>query len=208
MAERELPLFPLHVVLFPGMQLPLHIFEPRYREMIAACLAGDRCFGVALISSGQEVGGPAETHSVGTIARIDQLERMPDGRMNLVAVGEQRFRVRERRDGKPYAVGLVELLTEQAEPADGELLAKVAGLFKRYLRDQGVSAERVTSLALPESPAALSYLIASRLRVPAAVRQQLLELDSAQRRLKRLADLLTWEAGGPEKPNARSFSLN
>ena len=208
MAERELPLFPLHLVLFPGTRLPLHIFEPRYREMIADCLAGDRCFGVALISSGQEVGGPAETHAVGTVARIEQVERLPDGRMNLVALGVQRFRILERRDGKPYAVGLVELLEEGDEPTPLELPAQVAELFKRYLGEQGVPPERLESLALPEEPVALSYLVASRLRIPAAVRQQLLALDSAHRRLKRLAALLTWEAGGPRTPNARSFSLN
>jgi Lon protease-like protein len=208
MAERELPLFPLNVVLFPEIQLPLHIFEPRYREMIADCLAGDRRFGVALISSGQEVGGPAETHPIGTIARIDQVERMPDGRMNLLTVGEQRFRLRERREGKPYAVARVEALVELDEPVEPELRTRMVGLFKRYLRDQGVPAERVAALTLPEDPASLSYLVASRLRVPATIRQQLLELDSAQRRLKQLADLLTWEAGGPEQGNARSFSLN
>jgi len=76
----QLDLFPLHTVLFPHMRLPLHIFEPRYRVMIRACIDEERPFGVALIRSGEEVGGPAEPHGVGTTARITSHETLPDGR--------------------------------------------------------------------------------------------------------------------------------
>src|SRR5919206_5035298 len=107
--ERELPLFPLHVVLFPGMRLPLHIFEDRYKLMIGTCMVTDETFGVALIRSGQEVGGPAEVFRVGTTARIASMERLPQGRMNLVVVGGERFRIVERLQTQPYLLGSVEL---------------------------------------------------------------------------------------------------
>src|SRR5688500_12618252 len=93
--QRMLPLFPLGVVLFPGMALPLHVFEERYRLMMGACLEGDQSFGVTLIKEGQEVGDPAIPFDVGTMARIAKLQRLPDGRMNLIAVGVQRFRIIE-----------------------------------------------------------------------------------------------------------------
>src|SRR5256885_6297863 len=107
MSERELPLFPLNVVLFPSMRLPLHIFEERYKLMVGTCMVTDQTFGVALIQSGVEVGGPAQIFAVGTTARIVEIDRLPDGRMNLVVVGGERFRLLERIDDKPYAVGRV-----------------------------------------------------------------------------------------------------
>jgi Lon protease-like protein len=92
----ELPIFPLkNVVLFPGMVLPLHIFEMRYREMINRVSTNASPFGVVLIDEGQEVGASASPHTVGTAARIARVERLDDGRMNITAVGTQRFRILE-----------------------------------------------------------------------------------------------------------------
>src|SRR3954453_11337770 len=88
----EIPLFPLNTVLFPGMPLPLHIFEPRYREMIGACVRDERPFGVVLIKEGREVGEAAMPFEVGTLAKIVGVERLDDGRMNVVTVGTDRFR--------------------------------------------------------------------------------------------------------------------
>ena len=81
----RLPLFPLNSVLYPGTLLPLHIFEERYRSMISRCVEEKVPFGVVLVRSGEEVGGPAEPYDVGTTARVARLQRLPDGRMNLVA---------------------------------------------------------------------------------------------------------------------------
>ena len=89
----HLPMFPLNVVLFPGMMLPLHIFEPRYREMINHCIDTKSPFGVLLIKEGQEVDGLATPHSIGTAARIVNVKHETDGRMNIMAVGTQRFEV-------------------------------------------------------------------------------------------------------------------
>src|SRR2546421_12044360 len=91
-AGRVLPLFPLEqVVLFPGMSLPLHIFEERYKVMIGACQVTDQLFGVLLIRAGQEVGEPADPERVGCTARMQRVDRMPDGQMKILTVGEQRF---------------------------------------------------------------------------------------------------------------------
>src|SRR5436853_683939 len=152
MAERELPLFPLNVVLFPGMRLPLHIFEDRYKLMIGTCMVTDQTFGVSLIQSGREVGGPAEVHPVGTTARIVEVERLPEGRLNLVAVGVDRFRIIERIDGQPYAQGRVELLPDRPEPVPDGLLERVTRQFQRSLRTRGMTEEQANGLRLPAEP--------------------------------------------------------
>lgn len=135
---RELPLFPLHSVLCPGIALPLHIFEPRYREMVGHCLETGSPFGVVLIRDGREV-GPDAGHiaDVGTTAAIRQAGRYPDGRLDIVTVGEQRFRIRSvDRTGAPYLVGIVE---ELDEPIGGprsladELAVVVGRRFLAYL---------------------------------------------------------------------------
>src|SRR5712691_9382458 len=92
--ERALPLFPLEqVVLFPGMSLPMHIFEERYKVMIGACQVTDQLFGVLLIKSGSEVGAPAQPERVGCTARMLRIDRLPDGRMTILTIGETRFRL-------------------------------------------------------------------------------------------------------------------
>src|SRR5205814_5524803 len=91
MVDELMALFPLNTVLFPGMPLPLHIFEERYKLMIGRCLEEERPFGVVLIQSGPEVGGTAVPHRVGTTAHIAAVRRLDDGRMNLIAIGQERF---------------------------------------------------------------------------------------------------------------------
>src|SRR5687768_13022946 len=117
MELRRIPIFPLNVVLFPGMLLPLHIFEPRYRQMIRECLESDRTFGVCLIRSGQEVGGPAAPYTTGTTCEIVSVAHLDEGRMNLVTVGGQRFEIRRLFSERPYLEAEIEILPE---PDDGE----------------------------------------------------------------------------------------
>ena len=93
----ELPLFPLNVVLFPGMRMPLHIFEERYKTMIGQCVEREQPFGVVLIKEGKEVGDPAEPFRTGTSARITRVARLEEGRMNIVTHGERRFELVEIR---------------------------------------------------------------------------------------------------------------
>jgi Lon protease-like protein len=208
MPERQLPLFPLNVVLFPGMRLPLHIFEERYKLMIGTCIVTDNTFGVSLIRSGQEVGGMAEVHPIGTTARIEHVERLPGGRMNLLTVGRERFRIVERFDDQPYAVARVELIEERPAPIPADLAERAASLFRRYLLANGLSAEQGEELRWPEEPAALSYLIAATLKVPSQQRQKLLETDSAASRLKKELAILQLECGAATPANAGTFSVN
>jgi uncharacterized protein len=207
-STRELPLFPLNVVLFPGMPLPLHIFEERYRMMIGTCMVTEEAFGVALIRSGQEVGGPAEIYPVGTTAEILQIDRLPDGRMNLLAHGVDRFRIVEQLEGQPYAVGRVELLAEAEEQIVQGLQERVGRLLRRYLVSKGMRSEQVEELCLPRDAAGLAYLVAATLTVPNRKKQQLLEDDSVTSRLRRELAILEWSTGGPGEANARSFSVN
>jgi Lon protease-like protein len=117
-------MFPLGSVVMPGGVLPLHIFEPRYRELVRVCLDGDREFGVVLIERGSEVGGGDVRSSIGTAARIIEAEELPDGRWGLVAIGVRRLRVCEWFDDDPYPVADVEDWAEA--DADGDL-ADLAG---------------------------------------------------------------------------------
>lgn len=132
---RELPLFPLHSVLCPGIALPLHIFEPRYRDMIGHCLETGSPFGVVLIRDGREV-GPLAGHiaDVGTTAAIRQAGRYPDGRLDIVTVGETRFRiVTVDSASHSYLVGTVEELDEPLGGAAADAEALAAAVGRRFL---------------------------------------------------------------------------
>ena len=118
----RLPLFPLNVVLFPGGYLPLHVFEARYRLMMRHCMDGDRRFGVALINSGSEVGEPAVPEAVGTVAKIDRVRTLDDGRMVLGVEGERRFRIVEIVERLPYISAEVMLLEDDPAPRSGREL--------------------------------------------------------------------------------------
>ena len=191
--ERTVPLFPLNTVLFPGLPLPLHIFEERYKLMIATCLVGDSEFGVALIRSGVEVGGPADPHEIGTIARILDVERLPDGRMNLVTVGTERFRLLEVVERDPYLVGRVASLPAGTDGVDPELAADVRERFLAYLRALRPDLAEQTPSKLAEEPEALSYQLAAALPIIPARRQALLAMDSAAARLRALRQVVERE---------------
>ena len=133
----ELPLFPLHTVLCPGIALPLHVFEDRYRELVRDCLEEGSPFGVVLIREGREVGGGSIAFSaIGTMAEIRQVGRYPDGRFDLLVVGTRRFVVESVDiEAHPYVVAEVSQLDESV--GDAEIAASLAGRatrrFVRYL---------------------------------------------------------------------------
>ena len=197
----SLPLFPLGSVLFPGMLLPLHIFEPRYRLMVQRSLQTDAPFGIVLIKSGMEVGGPAEPHRIGTTARIVGTTPLPGGRSFIIARGERRFEIdRVDPDREPYLVGDVRYLEEDAGTDPGaELLADlVADAYGQYLTGiLAMSAEAHTDLPLGQlregSPRDVSYRIAGGLGIDAAERQRLLETASTGLRLESTLHLLERE---------------
>ncbi|HEX6289817.1 MAG TPA: LON peptidase substrate-binding domain-containing protein [Herpetosiphonaceae bacterium] len=181
--EQLLALFPLNVVLFPGAILPLHIFEPRYRQMISRCIQLKQPFGVVLIREGEEVGGPvAEPYTVGTTAAIQNVLRFPDGRMLLSAQGERRFRILQIIQDDPYLVASVEMLEDEIPPDAPELAAQVRELYLKH-RDAVTHATGVTQPLeeLPDDPVALSYLLSDQFRVVNYSKQQLLEADVEER---------------------------
>ncbi len=142
-------MFPLGVVLFPGAVLPLHVFEPRYRELVRYCTEHEPEFGVVLIERGSEVGGGEVRNSVGTIARIMQLSELDDGRFALITVGTRRFEVAAWLPDDPYPVADVDEINE-AEPApEFEVrLAKVVSKLRRVLAvatEAGVDAMPATT---------------------------------------------------------------
>ena len=192
----ELPLFPLNTVLFPGMHLPLHIFEERYKELVADCLPEDRPFAVALIESGQEVGGTARPHSICTTALIREVTRLPEGRFNFTAVGQERVRILDLKMSRPYLIGLVETARPAGEGSpeaqkNAELLWP---WLKRYV--SGVSRVVETNIALPPSlpdPLTVAYLAPVFLNVPTEERQALLEIDDVPGLLERERYLLRRE---------------
>lgn len=190
---RELPLFPMNTVLFPGMRLPLHIFEERYKLMIGECLEQRRPFGVVLIKSGSEAGGPAEPNLVGTSAVITYIERLDDGRMNLLATGVRRFRIVDVSVRSGYLVGHVEdVESPPDDPVElAEEAARVAGLFAEYFRLLlTLEGQWQRSIPLPGEPDALADRVAAFMDVDVLVKQDLLETESALVRLRKEAELL------------------
>jgi Lon protease-like protein len=179
-----LPLFPLNTVLFPGMTLPLRVFEPRYLRMVQDCLEGDYAagapvFGIVLIKEGQEVGGPAMPHEVGTTARIVEVERQADQELHIDVVGEERFIIHTVSRERPYLVGDVEPFPlEQGEGAQiAPLFELESMLLLAYLEllSEAHSVEIQLQHA-PESAETLAYLVAALLRVPLSVKQELLSI--------------------------------
>lgn len=170
------------------MLLPLHIFEPRYRELINLCLEDSAPFGVVLIQSGPEAGGRAAPHRVGTFAVISRTERLPDERMNIEAVGQERFHILTLHDDEAYLTGTVEhypLRGAQDAPAQRSAQALLPWL-KRYLALLGEAAEAPFDVNnLPRDPAPVAYLAAIVAQIPLAEKQALLELDTAVALLER-----------------------
>lgn len=189
----ELPLFPLNTVLFPGATLPLHVFEERYKQMINQCLASRTPFGVLLIRSGNEVGTPTEPFEIGTTASIAHVQRLQEGRLNLVCVGGQRFRVLRTVSDEPYLVGEVETLTCNGDGAQaGDLADTAAALFGEYYRlFLAFSGQWARQLGMPGEPGRLADFIGSRLAVSLWTKQRLLEELSIRRRLEMEVEILS-----------------
>lgn len=189
-AVRELPLFPLpEVVLFPTRPLPLHIFEFRYRIMMNTILESDRRFGVLMVDP---VDGTIA--NIGCCAEIIHYQRLPDDRMKMLTLGQQRFRVLEYVREKPYRVGLVEWLEDQPPTQDlRPLAADVEQLLRDVVRLSAKLTEQNMELPeeLPDLPTELSYWVASNLYGVPSEQQALLETQDTLLRLEREAEILT-----------------
>jgi ATP-dependent Lon protease len=192
----ELPIFPLAIILFPGVPLPLHIFEPRYRQMLSDVRAGDNFFGVSYFdpsTTDKEI--PPVGH-IGCVAEVTETQPLPEGRSNILAVGVIRYRVEEYVDrSDPYLMARVSFFEDDDE--DNALLREssqgVAETFSRIARAvRIINDERAN---LPDisntEPQRLSFLVAAAMEVDTDVKQELLELRLTSERLQRLREMLT-----------------
>ncbi len=187
----EIPLFPLNLVLFPGMPLPLHIFEERYKTMIGDCLRNNTPFGVSLIRSGEEVGSPADPQRVGTTARVLRSELLEQGRMNIITKGERRYEIVEITQQEPHVAALVKFIGEPVGDGFTGVSSELTGEFKKLMQSLvSLSGGYTAQVDVPENPVDLSYMIAANLDAPIPVRQELLEAPTAGDRLNRLVPLL------------------
>ena len=198
--SETLPLFPLGTVLYPGLLLPLHIFEDRYRQLVRDLLAGPepRRFGVIAIRKGRETGveGISSLHEIGCTATLRQVAEHDDGRFDLVTVGAQRFRLLQLDDSGPYLQGEVDLLAEDAgDEAAAEVAAEaVRRGFRAYLN--ALTARGATQVSVPDLPAnpvQLSYLVAASVIIDLGDQQALLAEPDAAARLAAERALLSRE---------------
>ena len=198
--SETLPLFPLGTVLYPGLLLPLNIFEERYRQLVHDLLGGPepRRFGVIAIRKGRETGvdGISALHEIGCTATLREVAEQDDGRFHLVTVGTQRFRLASLDGSRPYLQGEVQLLDEEVgnEAAAGLAVQAVQRSFRGYV--EALASRKSVEVSVPElpdEPLLLSYLVAASMILDLPVRQQLLAEPDAERRLAAERALLARE---------------
>jgi len=186
----RLPIFPLSVVLFPGTPLPLHIFEPRYKRMLADCLSEDRRFGLTPAAGSGDVPEPG---TVGCIAEVRVNQELPDGRSNIVVMGGSRFTLsRLLPETLPYLVALVQTFEDEpgTEPRR-EDLETLRDLFRRYADSLQQLQDAVPQeTSLPDEASSLSFHVAGSLECDLGIKQRLLAERSTARRVKALTLLL------------------
>jgi hypothetical protein len=173
------------------MELPLHIFEERYKDMIGECLEQDVPFGVVLIKEGLEVGAPADPERIGTSTRILRSEILDQGRMNIVTKGERRFEIEEIIQRVPHVVGRVRFLVELEGEGCAELIPQIDDEYVNLVKNLTALTGGYTSrVEIPEDPIELSYAIAGNLNLEPHLRQSLLVTETAATRLFDLIPLL------------------
>ncbi len=172
---RRLPLFPLRTVLFPGMVLPLHVLEERHRRMIDDCLAAGGELGVVFTARGE--GTPPEPHEIGTVARVTHVERPDAERMDIITVGQQRFRILTLHHDRPYLVGEVEFAplsggdTVEAERLAAQVRPRIGRYIELLAQVVGID---ISVTDVPEDPVRLAYMTAIALQLPEEDKQELL----------------------------------
>jgi uncharacterized protein len=196
MSGTRLPMFPLSAVLFPHASLPLHVFEPRYRELMRDCLAADARFGIVLIERGSEVGGSDQRSALGTRGVITEAAELPDGRWVLQIEGEALIEVEEWLPDDPYPVALVRAVTSVAAADDAAPLVAAAG--QRVRRARALLAEQGGAPPLPAEFALdgggdvdrAAWQLCALAPLSAYDAQRLLGADGAPERLRLLAELM------------------
>lgn len=211
----DIPLFPLELVLFPQMVLPLRIFEARYRLMINECLKNNTPFGVVLLQEGDSVqegrlqAEPARPFKVGTLARITEVAQLEEGAMLITTVGTERFRLLEYRNDKPYMTGDIEIWPDQPEELEAgviqETVARVKLVFKQYLRIlMEMAGKRIQALDIPDEAEMLSFLVPYWLYISTQDKQMLLEAPGLRARLETELQILEDETSFFQKIKAKT----
>ena len=175
----ELGLFPLGIVLLPTERVPLHIFEPRYRELIGECIENESEFGLVFADENG-------VRELGTRARVDEvLERFDDGRMSIVVEGGDRFRVEKLTRGRSFMTAEVEPVDDDGVEPASDSVARAAAAFRAL-----AAAAEADAGDVDEDAVQLSFRLAAQVELAPEAKQELLELLSEQRRLEMLAELL------------------
>jgi Lon protease-like protein len=184
----ELGLFPLQLVLLPAEQVPLHIFEERYEELIGECLADDREFGLVYAD---EDG----IREVGTCAGVvEVLTRFEDGRLNVVVEGRERFRLLDLTTGRSFQTGEIALVVDEDDPAEPAVIARALELFDELREQTGSNVELP-----PAETEQLSFVLAGRVELAPEVKLELLEERSERVRLSRVCELLQVASAAVER---------
>jgi len=187
----EIPLFPLpNLVLFPQVAVPLHIFEERYKLMISRCIDQSDVFGLVLLRDGAEQESEETIHRTGVTARIVEVEKLEDRRLNILCAGESRFRVLEFTGHEPYWTAEVELVDDIEDEDESEgVYERVSRLYRKAMElTSRVKEMEIPNLDLPQSPLGLSYMVSYVLDLKAERKQELLEIPSPFLRLTALVD--------------------
>jgi Lon protease-like protein len=183
-----IPIFPLNTVVFPGQQLPLHIFEPRYRRLVADVRRDEGEFGIALIDTGPEVGGGAVPREVGCAVRITELQELPDGRFNVICRGTRRFRLLESLDEAPYLRAEVEF-PPRPEDAGDEETAERAGDVREMFADHlglalAIEGGWQRRMRTPDDPVRLADAVGAAVAASIGHKQAILEATRLATRLE------------------------
>jgi uncharacterized protein len=200
--QSRLPIFPLNTVVFPGVSMPLHVFEDRYRALVHHLLTisekPDRLFGIVAIREGYEVGthGVQSVHRVGCVVQMTSVEPYPDGRFDIEVVGRRRLRLDALDTSGAYLVGEVESVEEPPDkrPQAAEEALRVREMFEEYRRRLSeLRGSEVLDGELPTDPEYLSYSLAATCLLTLQERQSLLESPTALERLVLLRHMLKEE---------------
>jgi len=208
---RELPIFPLPVVLFPGMPMPLHIFEERYRKMLSDIRAGNNLFGLSYFDPASSDRETPPTGHIGCVAEVAETQALPDGRSNILAVGVVRYEVESYVESPGlYLVGRAKFFEDEDDdlPSLNNQSHDVATMFMRVANSvRAINDERGSLPDISDTdPQRLSFLVSAAMEIEVDQKQELLELRSTSQRLDRLRDLLAKVVGNYEE-RARLHSI-
>ena len=202
-----IPVFPLpNVVLFPGAYVPLHIFEPRYREMVADALAGSQCIGMTLLKEGweEQYYGNPPVYEIGCVGRMVNVKPLPDGRYDLLLLGLERFDIREQLYDRRYRQARIGLRqTSSAEGLDAGLRGELHRRLGAHLEqvDEEAPWRELLRLEIPDD--ILVNNLSMSLDLTPVERQFLLEADTIVQRARRLSDLIEFKRH--ERKDARGL---